>query len=166
MVPGGHDIAPVGQLTNGIMNRFGRGGSWCCWPRRSNRRSSRDEVEAWTARADGHVQRLNPLNETPALPDIPVTPTAHITHTARTCRSDALCGRLKDGDALNMVGHRKHVPRPETGKDAGQIAYRALLPGAERQMSVTARTRMRLHERYPHYMTTTPGFGVVQPRPF
>ncbi|MFE9970252.1 hypothetical protein ACFYRD_05690 [Streptomyces hirsutus] len=32
---------------------------------------ARDEAEAWIAWAESHVQRLNPLNGSPLLPEIP-----------------------------------------------------------------------------------------------
>ncbi len=50
----------------------------------------------------------------------PVTPTMHIAHTTQTCRSGALCGGFRNGDALHMMRHGETLI--DTVRDARRVA--------------------------------------------
>jgi hypothetical protein len=71
----------------------------------------------------------------------PVTPTAHITHTARTCRSDALCGRLKDGDAATWWVIGNISERMPLREHPGQVQFLAPERGLSGAWSVKRASR-------------------------
>lgn len=57
-----------------------------------------------------NVRHVRPIS----IKTSPVTHVAPIMHTRQTFRSAALFSRLKDRDALDMVGHRKGVTLSES----------------------------------------------------
>lgn len=71
----------------------------------------------------------------------PITPTAHTMHTALTCRSEALCDRFKDRDALDMMGHRHHVEAAPSLQHAYALQDRARpqQPAASANLHLTRR---------------------------